>query len=148
MNDNLPSETAYVERIQYGERDTTDAQIEVAARPAPIRVTFNDGTGSLTGIVTRNNAPARRAQVLLLSADQSRRLDQIWAPTAWTYENGRFAIERLKPGNYLAFAFEDIEDGFWRNEERFKQFASGAKQVSIGRKSAVSLNLEVMPLPQ
>jgi hypothetical protein len=148
LNDNLPAATAYVERIQYGERETTDAPVEITTRPSPIRVTFNDGTGSLTGIVTRNNAPARRAQVLLLSADESRRLDQVWNAATWTYENGGFAIQRLKPGDYLAFAFEEIEDGFWRNEARFKQFAGSAKKVSIGRKGSVTLNLEVMPLPR
>lgn len=148
LNTPPPSESVYVEPIQYGDQEVTDAPVEITNRPSRVRVTINSGAGSATGTVVKNSSPAKRAMVLLLSADEFRRLDQRWPKTAWTDENARFTIENIPPGDYLAFAFEEMEDGFWRDRERFRKFASAARKVSIGRNGSIRLNLDVTPLPQ
>jgi hypothetical protein len=85
---------------------------------------------------------------LLLRANEAQRLGQVWTRTAWTDEKARFTIKNLPPGDYLGFAFEATEEGFWRDKERFTQFASRAKKVSIEKNGSATLNLEVTPLPQ
>jgi hypothetical protein len=147
LSNTLPIESIYVESIQYGDQDVTGQQIEITPNPSRIRITINSGTGSATGLVTKNNAPVRAGTILLLSADKSRRLRQQSPKTEWIDANARFAIHGIPPGDYLAFAFEEMEQGFWRDEERFRKFASQAKKVSIGKNAAVDFNLEITPLP-
>jgi hypothetical protein len=148
LNSSAPSESVYVEPVQYGDREVTDAPVEITNRPSRVRVTINSGAGSATGTVLKNNAPARRAMVLLLNAEEFRRLDQRWPKMAWTDENARFTIEDIRPGDYLAFAFEEMEEGFWTDRERFRKFAGAAQKVSIRSNGSASINLEVTPLPQ
>jgi hypothetical protein len=144
---NIP-ESVYVERIQYGDHEVTGAPVEITARSSRIRVTLNDGTGSASGIVMKNSALARRATVWLLNADKRRRLDQVSPQTARTDQHARFTIEHIPPGDYLAFAFEETEQGFWRDEERFEKFASRAKIISIARNGTTNVNLRITPLPE
>ena len=148
VNTPSPSESVYVEPVQYGDQEVTDAPVEIAAHPSRIRVTINSGAGSLTGIVMKKNVSARGAMVLLLSADRLRRLDQRWPRSAWNDENAHFTIEHIPPGDYLAFAFEETEEGFWRDAERFKKFESGAKKISIGKHGSTNVSLEITPLPE
>ena len=105
------------------------------------------GYGSATGLVTKNNAPVRAGTILLLSADKSRRLRQRSPKTGMIDENARFTIHGIPEGDYLAFAFEETEQGFWRDEERFRKFEGRAKKVSIEKNASADVNLETTPLP-
>ena len=142
-----PEVSACVERIEYGGRELSDAPIEITARPARLRVTIEGGCGSLTGTVAQQDAGAARVTIWLLSADQVRRSNQRTPLATWT-ESSRFRIERIPPGEYLAFAFADTEEGFWRDPQRFKKFAAAAKSVSIAKHATVDVRLEITPLPQ
>ena len=88
-----------------------------------------------------------RSGVWLLHADPARRLRQVSPFTGFTDEQGRFVVEHLDPGQYLAFAFEETESGFWKTEERFRKFAATAKKVSVPKNGSADVRLEITPLP-
>ena len=147
MDPRALKESLSVESIWYGARQQTDDPVEITSQPAPIRIVFDGSAGAVTGTVMSNGAPARRVNVLLLSADEARRLHQRWPKNTWTDQKGRFSIEGVLPGEYLAFAFRKTEEGFWRDAQRFRKFADAAKNVSIAKNASTSVRLQVTSSP-
>jgi protocatechuate 3,4-dioxygenase beta subunit len=144
----VPKDSFSVESIWYGARQVTEDPVDITSQPAPIRIlVVAGGTGAVTGTVVSNGAAARRVNVLLLSADEIWRLHQRWPKSTWTDQKGRFSIEGLLPGEYLAFAFSKTEEGFWRDGQRFRKFADAAKIVSIAKGASANVRLQVTELP-
>ena len=140
--------SVYVESIRYGERLGTDTPFDITGKPARIVVTFNRGASAVSGAVKKNGAPASCVLVRLLHADSYQRLNQRWTQMAWTDQKGRFLIEHVPPGDYLAYAFEQDEEGFWRDAARFQKFSRAAQKISVAKDSPVNLELQVTPLPE
>ncbi len=137
-------------RIEYGSQDVIDGPVDITATPARLLLTLTTDTGSrslVSGTVTRGNGVTVRSSVWLLHADPARRLRQVSPFTALTDEQGRFLVEHIVPGEYLAFAFEETEAGFWKTEERFREFAATGKKVSVPKNGSVDFRLEITPLP-
>jgi hypothetical protein len=54
----------------------------------------------------------------------------------------------LRPGDYLAFAFEDYDYGSLDDPEVFAAVESKATKVSLTRSESKELNLKILPWPE
>src|SRR5438105_14787564 len=77
-----------------------------------LRIVLGTDGGKLEARVSRDDKPAPDATVLLLPADPSRRFPHSVRQGS-TDELGHLVIEDIPPGDYLTFAWEDVEDGAW-----------------------------------
>lgn len=143
-----PGEGVYLESIQYGSRDVTGAAFEISpGGAAPVRVVFDSNPGVVEGTVTKDSLPSPGAMVILLNADRSKK-DFSFNRTGATDQNAKFSIKGIAPGDYLAFAFENLQEfGFWDDDERFKKIASKGAKVSVARGGSTNIAVNVTPVP-
>jgi hypothetical protein len=62
-----------------------------------------------------------------------------------TAANGRFRIERVPPGDYVAFAWDGVETGDWQNPEFLAPYEARGTRVRIGDNATVSVELTALP---
>ena len=142
-------EGIYLESMQYGDRDITSSAFEVSpGGSGPLRIVFNSGAGVVEGAVTKDSVPALGAMALLLNADRSKK-DMAFTRMDSTDQAAKFSIKNVPPGDYLAFAFDNLEEfGFWEDDERFKKIASKGVKVSVSRGGSTNIAVSVTPIPE
>jgi hypothetical protein len=101
--------------------------------------------GVTSGTVTRGpGRPAAGAKVVLVPVEAlQRRADRF--PRASTDSEGKFRIVSAPPGDYTAYAFEDIEAEAQYSSEFLQTYVGRGSRVSIVANSDVSLNLQLIP---
>jgi hypothetical protein len=61
-------------------------------------------------------------------------------------ESGRFHLQGIAPGDYVLFAWEDIEVGLWRDSEFIRRNESSGKPVHIIEGSRGNAEVTAVPL--
>jgi hypothetical protein len=82
---------------------------------------------------------------VLLVPDAGRRR---WADTYRTVTSdlaGRYIIDRIAPGDYLVFSWEEVDDGAWMDPEFMKKYEARGKRIHINESGNQSLNLTAIP---
>jgi hypothetical protein len=60
-------------------------------------------------------------------------------------EAGHIALKDVPPGDYLAFAWEDVEDGVWFDADFVKAAQGQAVKVQVGQKANEEIQLKLLP---
>jgi hypothetical protein len=60
-------------------------------------------------------------------------------------EAGRVALNDVPPGDYLAFAWEEVEDGVWFDPDFVKAAQGQAVKVQVGPKASEEIQLKLLP---
>jgi hypothetical protein len=117
----------YVKSIFLGPSDVTGRVIELSPSTPPLRVVYAPGSGRLTGEVEGGAG----AKVVLISADRETYLLGADSVTVTCDDKGRFTMNDLRPGDWLAFAVAKTADttavrarvfgaGLWRQATSFR----------------------------
>ena len=139
-----PNPTSYVKSIRLAGMEVLDDEVRIADRPlGDLDVVLGRNGGVVEGQVTdlQQNYPPNVLVVLIPSG--SRRADLF--KTATTDMAGRFRIQGLSPGNYLAFAWPWLPNGIWQYPEFIRAFEARGKPVSIVEGSNGNLDLMLLP---
>jgi hypothetical protein len=117
----------YVKAIFLGPSDVTGRAIELSAASPSLRVVYAPGPGRVTGEVDGGAG----AKVVLISADREAYLIGADAVTVSCDDKGRFTMDDLRPGDWLALAVAKTADtrsvrdrvfgaGLWRQATSFR----------------------------
>ncbi|MGC1786867.1 MAG: carboxypeptidase-like regulatory domain-containing protein, partial [Terriglobales bacterium] len=89
--------------------------------------------------------PVANATVVAVPEEKYRKLPDRFGVGS-TDQGGRFTIRGLAPGGYTLYAWQDLEDGVWRDADFLKsQEATGtAVKVEEGSDQRVELRLIVL----
>jgi hypothetical protein len=110
-----------------------------------IEIVLATNPGVLEGIaVDKNRQPVANATIALVP-DAARRLRPDVYRTARTDESGRFRLRDIPPGVYFAFAWEDIEDGIWRDPEFIRSNEGAGRLVRINESGRETVELIAIP---
>jgi hypothetical protein len=82
--------------------------------------------------------------VTLVPNGVRRQRDDLYKRAA-TDDAGRFHFEGLAPGQYSVFAWEDIDDSLWRDQDFLRRNDALGKLISIGQGSRDSVELTAIP---
>jgi hypothetical protein len=132
---------AYVKSIRLGERDLLNDTLRIES-PLQDRLEVVIGTnpGSIEGrVMTNRQQPAGTVWVALLPESKLKfKIDHKFTSTDL---EGRFQFENLPPGDYEAYAWEDIEKFAWQEPRRMRPFESRGTPIHIdeGRKATIEL---------
>lgn len=96
--------------------------------------------------MSREDKPALNATVVLLPADPNRRYPQT-VRTGASDRSGHLTLKDVSPGDYLAFAWEDVEDGIWFDPDFVKAQTQGVR-VHVGAKANEQVELNLVPASQ
>jgi protocatechuate 3,4-dioxygenase beta subunit len=141
----------YVQSIQVGAEDVYGKEVDAATLAASgLRVVVRLDAAKVSGTVEipeDRKANLRSPAVVLMPADPHlRNAGQISIDTP-NQTNG-FELKDLRPGDYLAFAFEEYDSSSLEDPEVFAAIEGKATKVSLTPGQSKELSLKIMPWPE
>jgi hypothetical protein len=139
---------AYVKSIRLGNADVLNAGLHLDRPPsASLEVVIATNPGALEGQVVKNGArnvqePAADVPVLLIP--NNRRRNELYRTTT-TDAAGRFLFDRVPPGDYKVFSWEEVEDGVWYDAEFMKRIEGRGLSVRISEGLMETARIEIIP---
>jgi hypothetical protein len=138
----------YVKSIKSGETDVLAAGLDVAKGASqPLEVVLSPNAGSVSGAVQNTNTrqPAPGATVVLVPQEKERRDRTEYYKTTTTDQNGNYTLKGLVPGEYKAYAWEDVEPGAYMDSEFLKSVDSKAESVTVRESDRKTVALTMIP---
>jgi hypothetical protein len=133
-------QNAYVKSIRLDDADVLNSGLHLKG-PVAARLEIVIGTtpGVFEGSVSADGQPAGPGIIVVLVPDVRRRTDLY--KTATTDPAGRFRMDRVPPGNYRAFAWQEISEGAWLDPEFMQGQEAGGAPVRVVEGSLTSIQL-------
>ena len=132
----------YLDRVRLGEQDVTGQVVDLAAGAAPLRLIYRSDSGSASGSVEDGAG----ATVVLFSKEQSYLAEDFLITTRCSVD-GKFAADRVRPGEYAAMAFRRVERDLLLEPSFVQRITRGAVSVRVepGRTASVELRVSAWP---
>jgi protocatechuate 3,4-dioxygenase beta subunit len=138
-------EGAYVKSVEFNGREALGHELDCSSlTTATLRVLLGTDGGKVEGHVSREDKPAADATVVLVPADPNRRFPDA-VHRGSSDEKGHLTLKDVPPGDYLAFAWEKVEEGAWYDPDFLKTVQSQAVKVQIGPKATEQVELKLIP---
>jgi protocatechuate 3,4-dioxygenase beta subunit len=138
----------YVKSIKSGTIDVQENGLDLTrGAPQTLDILVSPNAGSISGTVQNPNTgqPAQAATVVLVPQEKERR-DRLQSyRTTGTDQNGNYVIKSIVPGEYKAYAWEDIEPGAYTDSDFVKPFESKGEAVTIAESDRKTLALTMIP---
>jgi hypothetical protein len=136
----------YIKSIRLGNRDVMSEglRVEDPANMPPLEIVLGLKSGTVSGIVVSEKQKPEGNATVVLVPDERRR----WADafrTAITDISGRFVMDRISPGDYLAFSWEEVDDGAWMDPEFLKRYEERGRRIHVNEGGNPSLNITAIP---
>ena len=136
---------AYLKSVLWNGRDILGQTLDLSAGTSgDLQVILGTDGGSCDASVTHDDKPVSDATVVLLPEDPSRRYPETTHSQS-TDDKGHTAFKDVPPGDYLAFAWEKVEQGAWFDPPFLKAAANDATKVTIGPKESQHVEVKVIP---
>jgi protocatechuate 3,4-dioxygenase beta subunit len=138
----------YVKSIKSGQIDVqADGLDFTRGAPSPLDILVSPHAGVISGAVQNSNTgqPASGALVVLVPQEKERRGQQQFYRNTTTDQNGSYAVKNIPPGEYKAFAWEDIDPGAYTDPDFLKPFESKGEAVTISESDQKNLTLTMIP---
>jgi hypothetical protein len=138
--------------ILHDGRDISDAPIELGSRQSitDVQIVITDRVTRVSGrLEDEKRAPIRDATVVVFDADAEK-----WFETSRRVravrpdQDGRWEVKGLPAGEYLAAAFDYVEDGAWNDPEYLERLKRDAEKVSLAEGGSQTVPLKLMTAKQ
>lgn len=135
----------YLKSIELGSADITGKVVDLTQQSPPVKLVFSSKPARAWGRV-ENGAGIK---VVLVDAAQEDYILGQEVRIAVCDDQGRFAIEDLRPGTYHAFAFAmaGVNTGAVKEAVLRLGLSQQARTVRLGEGEAVKLDLKITPFP-
>lgn len=148
---NLRSSGSYVKTILAGTEEVFGKEVDANALVAGgVKIVLRLDAASITGSVEvpeERKAFLRFPSVVLVPADaQLRKSDQ--RNIAQLDQDNGYSLKNIRPGDYIAFAFEEYDYASLQDPESFAILASKGTAVSLAAGESKSLALKILPWPE
>jgi protocatechuate 3,4-dioxygenase beta subunit len=137
-------QNAYVKSIRFGNADVLNGVLRLEGKPsARIEVVIGKNAGAIDGQVVTDPQRSSADVSVVLVPDVRRRTELYRTTTADV--SGRFHFDRVPPGDYKVFSWEEVQDGVWFDAEylRVNESRGTAVRVEEGRTE----NIRVVVIP-
>lgn len=137
----------YIKSMRTPDADILDTGLEVTAGGAgPVEILLSPNAGAVEGVVRNDKSePAVGATVVLVPKSKERRERVLFFPTGTTDQNGHFTLKNVEPGDYKAFAWEEVEYGAYMDPEFLKPVESKGESVTVRESGWEKVELKVIP---
>lgn len=135
----------YVASIFIGGEDVTGRDVSILGSSQPVSIVFRPGAAQVSGIVEKGAG----VQVVLVEADEQREIPMQSMRKTICDEKGNFALDGLRPGTWLALAFQTEKvDDLAVYEAVFRGgLANHARTVRLTERDSVKIELAATPWP-
>lgn len=148
-NPSIPQtlQTAYVKSIRIGGEDILSGGFHAGSQPpdSPMVVVVGLNAGAISGtVVTENQMPAPDATVVLVPDADGRQRQDLYR-IATSDASGNFKFDRISPGSYKLFAWDNVDAGAWLDPAFMKANEDFGKPLVVreGSREAVQLSVRM-----
>jgi len=145
MNWNGLPRGLYVKTARLGALDVLKEGLKLERQPTvPLELVISSNTGTVDAtVVTEKQEPSINTTFVLVPAAELRFRNDLYRSGA-TDAMGRLHLDGVPPGDYKAFAWEEVENGAWQDSDFIQQFEDRGKPVRVDASSAANLELRVI----
>jgi protocatechuate 3,4-dioxygenase beta subunit len=128
----LPFRNLYVKSIRLGSADVLNGGLHLEGRTeASLEIVIGTTPGSVEGVVVDSNGqPVPNVPVSLLPDAGRRTRFDLYKNTS-SDGAGRFKIEGVPPGDYVAFAWDGVDSGEWQNPAFVAPYESRGMRLRV-----------------
>ena len=128
-------QNAYVKSVRLGSVDVLSNGLAIDAQPtSSLEVVIGANPGRVDGDIGRQP----NATVVLVPVARMRRPDLY--RSMLTDAEGRFDFQAVTPGDYLLFAWNDVESSAWMNEDFLKSYENRGRTLRVAEGSRQSVS--------
>ncbi len=150
-----PQNNLYLKSVTLGGRDVTTGF--TVSGPATLDVLVSSKGGTVEGVVVEkekekevdadhvnDDHPVANTTVVAVPEEKYRKLYGRFGIGS-TDQHGRFTIRGLAPGSYTLYAWQDLEDGVWRDPDFLKSQEANGAAVKVEEGSHQTVELKLSP---
>ena len=137
----------FVESVRSGQVDVLQSGLDVkGAPPEPVEIVLSPHGGQVNGTVrTADHQLAAQATVALIPREKERAGQKAYTFDAAVGQDGTFHIKSVPPGDYKAFAWEDVESGAWLDPDFMKPFDNRGYALTVHADGQEGADLTAIP---
>jgi protocatechuate 3,4-dioxygenase beta subunit len=141
----LPQGT-YVKSVRFGAADVSNGTMQVDSGTTDrIEIVLSANAGSIEGnVVGQNGAPLANAPLALVPGGGNRQRTDLYR-AVWSDEAGRFRFQGIPPGDYSLFAWEDIDEGLWRDPDFVRRNEAAGRPIRVNENSRETIEIRALP---
>lgn len=138
----------YLKAARVAGRDVLDEGLELhGGQNIEVELIVSAAGGRATGVVLDDERrPVAAATVVLVPEESRRHLLRLYE-TAQTDPNGQFLLQGLAPGDYLLFAFDDLEPGQHLDPLFLRGYLDRGARVRIAEGAVALAELRLLHVP-
>jgi hypothetical protein len=148
--DRLP-EGFYVKSVKVGGADVTYEGVDLSRGSVEdVEIQLSRKAGLVSGAVRNaDTGEAALGSTVILVPESPQRRQAPWLYSqAVVDQYGRFEITSVAPGEYRAYAWEEIESTAWMDSEFMRPLRTKGKPISVAEDSEVGIQLDVIPVEE
>jgi hypothetical protein len=135
----------YLRSVMFNDREALGQVLDCSAiTTGTLGIVLGTDGGKVEARVSRDDKPAPNATVVLVPADPGRRFPAT-VRRGVSDDTGHIALKDVPPGDYLAFAWEEVEEGAWFDADFVKAAQRQAVKVQVGPKANEEIQLKLLP---
>ena len=136
---------AYVKTARLGSVDVLKDGVRLERQPdVPLEIVISSNTGTADGTVSNDRQEPSINTTFVLVPDLARRYRADLFRSGSTDAAGRIHLEDVPPGDYKAFAWEDVESGAWQDPEFIRQYEERGRPIRVSENGQASIELRVI----
>lgn len=138
----LPKGT-YLKSVTFNGREVLGEPIDCSAAAAGnLHVVLGGDPGKLEVTVLNGEKRAAGARVVLLPADPAHRVP-VAVQEGTTADSGQVTLDDVPPGEYLALAWQKVEEDQWLDPDFVKKYEDRAVKVRVASKGSDKIELKI-----
>jgi Carboxypeptidase regulatory-like domain len=145
------SQGFFLKSVTLGGRDVATGF--AASGPATFELLVSTRGGTIEGVVVEKEKdidhehPVANATVVAVPEEKFRKLPGRFVMGS-TDQRGEFTIRGVAPGNYILYAWQDMEEGLWRDPDFLKSQQANGTAVKVEEGSDQKVQLKPSPVPE
>ncbi|HMD17051.1 MAG TPA: carboxypeptidase regulatory-like domain-containing protein [Terriglobales bacterium] len=141
----------FLKSVTLGGRDIATGFM--ASGPATLELVVSTKGATIEGVVVEkekdvdNEHAVPNATVVAVPEEKFRKLPDRFGNGS-TDQHGRFIIRGVAPGSYTLYAWQDLEDGVWRDPDFLKSQEANGTAVKVAEDSHQQVELKLSPVDE
>ena len=141
-------EDFYMKAAQLGDEEALEEGLDLTAAestPGTLKLLLSPNGGRVEGVVLNDEGQSfSGAQVALVPEGRRRKIRHLFK-TATSDQNGAFSLRGIPPGRYKVFAWEEIEQGAWQDDDFLRDYEKESEDFEVKENDALAVELELIP---
>jgi len=135
----------YVKSVLFNDREALGQVLNCSPITAgTLQIVLGTDGGKVEVAVSKDDKPSSKASVVLVPADPNKRFSQAVRQGS-SDETGHATLNDVPPGDYLAFAWQEVEEGVWFDPDFIKGAQAQAVTVQVRAKASQQIQLTLLP---